>query len=148
MSTFDTATHKAIQVVLVGQPELRQYIANCKNLAALRQRIVLAKHLRPLSGEDVARYIEHRLAIASADRAAIGVRFDRAAFNRIHQVTRGIPRLINVVCDNALLLGFVNETRMIGSAIVNRVIEDLVPNFGSDSDSGVENPAMQLGLAA
>jgi general secretion pathway protein A len=132
----------------VGQPELRQYIATKKSLAALRQRIVLAKHLRPLSAEDVARYVEHRLSIASVDRGAVAVKFDRAAMHRIHQVTHGIPRLINVVCDNALLLGYVNETRMIGAAIINRVIEDLVPNFGNDSDSGVTGSSMQLGLAA
>lgn len=145
MSTFDTATAKAIQIVLVGQPELRQHIANTRRLAALRQRIVLAKHLRPLDMQDVIRYVEHRLRIASNEPTMPAVQFEAGAYNRIHQTTHGIPRLINVICDNALLMGFVGETRKISSAIVNRVIEDMVPNFGDDSDSGIETtPALGL----
>ncbi len=147
MSTFDTSTQKAIQIVLVGQPELRQHIANTRRLAALRQRIVLAKHLRPLDMQDVVRYVEHRIRIAGNDPTtpAPGVRFEAGAFNRIHQTTHGIPRLINVICDNALLMAFVSETRSIGATIINRVIEDMVPNFGDDSDSGISNtPALGL----
>jgi len=145
LSTFDTATQKLIQIVLVGQPELRQYIATRKNLAALRQRIVLAKHLRPLDAEDTARYIAHRLRVAAANVARPGIVFERGALNRVHQVSRGIPRLINVICDNALLLAYVKESRLVSAAIINRVAEDMVPNFGSDSDSGIgEVPMLSL----
>lgn len=145
MSTFDTSTHKAIQIVLVGQPELRQHIANTPRLAALRQRIVLAKHLRPLDSQDVVRYVEHRLRVASKVPTLPAVKFDHGAFNRIHQTTHGIPRLINVICDNAMLMGYVGETRLISAQIINRVIEDMVPNFSDDSDSGIKT-APQLGL--
>ncbi len=145
MSTFDTATQKAIQIVLIGQPELRQHIANTRRLAALRQRIVLAKHLRPLDQKDIILYVEHRLRVASNNPSVPAVRFEAGAYNRMQQTTHGIPRLINVICDNALLMGFVGETRSIGSAIVNRVIEDMVPNFGDDSDSGISTtPALGL----
>ncbi len=145
MSTFDTSTHKAIQIVLVGQPELRQHIANTPRLTALRQRIVLAKHLRPLDAEDVVCYVEHRIRVASNKPESPAVRFDRGALNRIHQTTHGIPRLINVICDNAMLMAYVSETRVIGSGIINRVIQDMVPNFGDDADSGIES-APALGL--
>lgn len=127
-SNFDTATQKMVQMVLVGQPELRQRIRHPK-LAALRQRIVVAKQVGPMSLIEVGQYIAHRIASASIDTQAPAVRFAGEAVSEIYQQTGGIPRLINVVCDNCLLLGFVKEAREIVPAMVRRVVEDMVPSF-------------------
>ncbi len=128
LSNFDTATEKLIQVVLIGQPELRDRMRSSR-LAALRQRIVLAKQLRPLSSSETAGYISHRLRAASQDREQVQVRFSPEAVQEIHRSTTGIPRLINTVCDNCLLLAFVREVREVTPAMVRRGLEDMVPNF-------------------
>lgn len=128
LSNFDTATDKLIQVVLIGQPELRHRIRSSR-LAALRQRIVLAKQLQPLNLQETAGYIQHRLRAASLDKDNVQVSFAPEAVAEIYRFTAGIPRLINTLCDNCLLLGFVRQVRQITPAIVKRVIEDMVPSF-------------------
>lgn len=128
LSNFDSTTDKMIQIVLVGQPELRQRLRGERH-AALRQRIVMAKQLQPLGLADTHAYIDHRLRAASNDPQNVGVVFDSDAIHEIYGVTGGIPRLINVACDNCLLLGYVRESYMIGPGIVQRVLEDMVPNL-------------------
>ncbi len=131
MSNLDTDTDKLVQIVLVGQPELRNRIRSGR-LSALRQRIVLAKELRPLSATETAGYIAHRLRAASRDAAKVAVNFEQPAIDLIHRHTGGIPRLINIACDNCLLLGFVRQAQSITPELVRRGLADMVPNF-SDS---------------
>ena len=128
LSNLDTPNQKLVQVVLVGQPELRQRIRQTA-YDALRQRIAMAKQLHPFEHEETSDYIAHRLGIASIDPQDIRVHFSPGAIREIHRVTGGIARLINVVCDNCLLLGFVKETRQIDTAMVHQVIQDMVPRF-------------------
>ncbi len=128
LSNFDTNTSKLLQLVLVGQPELRERVRR-PELAALRQRIVMAKQLNPLSLQDTADYITHRLRAASNDPDHVAVTFTGDAIESIYGQTRGTPRLINVVCDNCLLLGYVKQTRRITPSMVRRVIEDMIPSF-------------------
>ncbi len=129
VSNFDTNTTKLLQLVLVGQPELREQIASPR-LSALRQRIVMAKQLRPLGIQDMARYIAHRLKAASRDPKNVAVSFSGEAIAAMYDASQGTPRLINVICDNCLLLGFVKEQHRITPAMVRQVLDDMVPSFG------------------
>jgi general secretion pathway protein A len=143
ISNFDTNTTKLLQLVLVGQPELRDHIASPK-LSALRQRIVMAKQLRPLSIHDTANYIAHRLRAASNDPSHVTVSFSGEAISAMYDTTRGTPRLINVVCDNCLLLAFVKEQRRITPAMVRQVLEDMVPSFGAETTQSTDEPRLSL----
>ncbi len=126
LSNFDTCTQKPVQVVLIGQPELRTRLAG-PHMTALRQRIAMAKHLRPLSREDVGKYIEHRIRAASKDPENVKVSFDTQAVDAIHQYALGVPRIINMVCDNALLVGYVRQLAVIDYAVVDTVLDEMVP---------------------
>ncbi len=125
LSNLETPSQKLLQIILIGQPELRNIIQS-PPMAALRQRIVLSHHLNPLSLEDVALYINHRLAIAAAGSEPEAA-FDDRAILAIHQATGGVPRLINTVCDNSLLVGFVRSRKLIDAEIVAAVTEHMMP---------------------
>jgi general secretion pathway protein A len=133
ISNFDTDTAKLLQLILVGQPELRDRIAS-PAMSPLRQRIVMSKQLRPLSIHDTAGYIAHRIRAASSDKDNIGVSFAGDAIQTLYQFTRGVPRLVNVVCDNCLLVGYVREARRITPPVVRQVVDDMVPSFGMATD--------------
>lgn len=141
ISNFDTNTFKLLQLVMVGQPELRDRIGSAA-LSALRQRIVMSKRLRPLTIQDTAGYIAHRLRAASRDPQNVQVRFAADAIEGIFAFSRGVPRLINVVCDNCLLLGFVKESHTIDINMVRQVVADMVPSF----DQSIEADGMDSNL--
>ncbi|MEE9211263.1 MAG: AAA family ATPase [Phycisphaeraceae bacterium] len=143
LTNFDTASQKLLQVVLIGQPELRERIRSHK-FAALRQRIVLAKRLTPLNRRDTGDYIAHRIRVASIDPDSVHATFTPEAVQAVYDYTGGVPRLINVACDNCLLLGFVRETKQITPAIVKRVIDDMVPSFATDDWTAHPRPALSL----
>ncbi len=143
LSNLDSATARLIQIVLVGQPELRRRIASPQH-AALRQRIAMARQLRPLNAADTGRYINHRLTAAAVAADGCGISFDSEAINAIFAYTRGIPRLINAVCDNCLLLGMVKETFTITAAMVRQVTEDMVPQLDAPAPQE-QQPAPALG---
>jgi general secretion pathway protein A len=132
LSNFDQGTRKLVQVVLVGQPELRKRLSR-PALSALRQRIVMAKQLATLDAASTEAYIRHRLTVASDGREP-SVRFDDAAVEAVHRVSEGIPRLINVICDNCLLVGFVRRLSVIGAETVKRVSEDLLPQLEEEAE--------------
>jgi general secretion pathway protein A len=121
ISNLETERDKLVQIVLMGQPELRD-IVELPELKQLKQRIVLRYHLYPLSEKEAQTYIFHRLKCAGATG---NLKFSRTALDLIHQYSGGIPRVINILCDNALLLGFVQETRKISEPLVREVIRDL-----------------------
>jgi general secretion pathway protein A len=121
ISNLETERDKLIQMILMGQPELRDII-ELPELKQLKQRIVLRFHLYPLSERESQAYIFHRLKVSGADGS---LKFSRKALRAVYEYSGGIPRVINIVCDNALLLGFVQETRKISEAIVREVIRDL-----------------------
>jgi len=128
ISNFDTEQTKLLQLVLIGQPELRERL-NQESLAPLRQRIIIARKLRPLNANETARYIDHRLRVASEDPDELRVRFDPKAVQRIAAFTGGVPRLINAVCDHCLLLGMVQKTDTISRKMTERVIADMLPGL-------------------
>ena len=124
LSNIETTTAKLVQIVLLGQNELREMIREPR-LEALRQRLVLAHHLKPLSHFDTTRYLNHRLKIASKDSSPV-ITFDTAAIARIQEITGGIPRLINVTADNCLLVAYVRHQNRITTEIVDAVKQNLV----------------------
>ena len=121
LSNLETPRSKLLQIMLVGQPELKDMLAK-PELRQLRQRIVLRHHLRPLNGPECASYIDERLRLAGYTDKAL---FDRGALREIHEVAEGIPRLVNIVCDGALLLGFSRELAQIGRKAIAEVASDL-----------------------
>ncbi|HXV65235.1 MAG TPA: AAA family ATPase, partial [Vicinamibacteria bacterium] len=105
ISNLETDTEKLIQIVLIGQSELNDKLAQ-NDLRQLAQRITARYHLTPLEGRELKQYIRHRLAVAGG----IGqVDFTSGAFRAIRRYSKGIPRLINLICDRALLAGYVLE---------------------------------------
>jgi general secretion pathway protein A len=121
LSNLETPTSKLIQIILVGQPELIDLLAR-PELRQLRQRIVLRHHLRPFDARETEAYIEERLALAGFTGKGI---FTRAARKEIHAVTGGVPRLVNIVCDGALLTGYGREIRTLGPDVIQEVAGDL-----------------------
>jgi general secretion pathway protein A len=121
LSNLETPTSKLLQIILVGQPELVDLLAR-PELRQLRQRIVLRHHLRPFDERESDAYIDERLALAGYTGKGI---FNRGARREIHGVTAGIPRLVNVVCDGALLLGYSRQLNAIDTAVVREVATDL-----------------------
>ena len=110
-----------MQIVLMGQPELRQKLSQ-PELRQLRQRITVRYHLRPLDLAETTGYINHRLALAGANGTP---RFDDGAIKLVHEYSDGIPRLINAVCDKTLLAGFVVQTGLMTRKLVDLAIEEL-----------------------
>lgn len=108
----------SLQIVLAGQPELRAKLER-RELRQLRQRIGIRYHLTPLSREETGEYIEHRLSVAGArDRI-----FDRGAIQAAYEYSRGVPRVINTLCDRALLAGYAEGRRVVGRELVLTTIE-------------------------
>jgi general secretion pathway protein A len=144
LSNFDTPRDKMVQVVLIGEPELRDRLRHPR-LAALRQRIVLTKQLRPLNPIETAGYIAHRLRTASKDPEHVQASFDGAAISEVFRFTKGIPRLINIACDSSLLAGFVRGAREITGPIVRRGIQDVAPGLADATWTPAEiKPALSL----
>jgi general secretion pathway protein A len=124
---------RLVQIVLIAQPELREKLQEPK-WEPLRQRIVLSYHLDRLSADDTAGYVDHRLRVAAADGCLAA--FTPEAKRLIHEATDGIPRLINVLCDNALLVGYARGVHRIDPAIVSNVIRDMTCWGLQASDTG------------
>lgn len=125
LSNLETEKEKLLQIVLVGQPQLRDKL-NTPGLVQLRQRITIRFHIEGLEQEEVPQYIQHRLTIAGSPGKIV---IPPESIELIYSYTRGIPRLINIVCDKALLLGFVQETYFIGQELMQRSIEELEGQF-------------------
>src|SRR5262245_41430844 len=121
LSNIETPTSKLLQIMLVGQPELNEMLDR-PELRQLRQRIVLRHHLVPFSAEDLNHYVDERLRLAGYTGRGI---FKRAARKELFAVTGGVPRLINVVCDSALLLGYSRQLQVIGEDVVHEAAVEL-----------------------
>ncbi len=113
LTNLETASQKLLQIILIGQPELRDVLSRVE-LRQLAQRFTGRYHLDPLSKAETASYINHRLKVAGGS----GEFFTAAALREVHRLSGGIPRIINVVCDRALLGAFTQETHRIGPALV------------------------------
>ena len=127
ISNLETDDRKLIQIVLMGQPELRDRL-NDHSLRQLRQRITVRYHLRPLRFTEVKDYIRHRLHISGANGSPY---FSIAAVWRIFKYSNGIPRLVNAVCDKCLLAGFVHHSDAINFGLVARAVRELEGDFAT-----------------
>lgn len=113
LTNLETPTQKLLQIILIGQPELRELLDRTE-LRQLAQRITGRYHLEPLSREETRGYIRHRLRVAGA----AGEIFTGSALTEVHRLAAGIPRVINVTCDRALLGAYTQETRRVTAALV------------------------------
>ncbi|HJQ22772.1 MAG TPA: AAA family ATPase [Blastocatellia bacterium] len=132
LMNFETNSEKLLQVVLCGQPELAETL-NRPQLRQLKQRVSLRCSIKPLSVFEISKYIRFRLKQAGA--ANVGL-FDNAAVKLIGQVSQGIPRIINNICDNALLYGYAANSEVITREIVEEVVRalDLAPPAASENN--------------
>ena len=121
LSNLETPTSKLIQIMLVGQPEL-QALIDKPELRQLRQRIALRHQLRPFDGSELAEYVEGRLEKAGYTGRGV---FNKKALRELFRVTEGTPRLINNVCDGAMLLGYARQQSVIGADAIAEVARDL-----------------------
>lgn len=120
LSNLETEKDKLIQIVLVGQPELNHKL-DLYELRQLKQRVMVRFHIPPLDKSEIKDYINHRLNVAGAlDR----IKFSQEAAELIADFSQGTPRLINIICDRALLCGFVAESFNIDEAIVKKCIDE------------------------
>lgn len=134
LSNLETEQEKLIQIILVGQPELLEKIRT-PSMAQLDQRVSVRCTMADLNAEETERYIYHRLHVAGAQGR---VEFTGRALKKIHEASRGVPRRINLICDRALLAGFVSQSRKIDPSHVDQAIAAIE---GEDLDGGVEKPA-------
>jgi general secretion pathway protein A len=146
LSNLETETQKLLQIVLVGQPELRALLRR-PDLAQLNQRITIRWHLQALDRDETVAYIHHRLRIAGG-AAAVGV-FTPAACRLIHRYAGGVPRLINIAAHQALLIGFTRDQQTIDPATVRRAIAELRQHDGGPRGRRqILWPAVAVGLSA
>ena len=121
LSNLETDDRKLLQIVLMGQPELRDRL-NHPSLRQLRQRITVRYHLSPLKKFELSQYVQHRLQISGAQGPPF---FTWLALWRIFSYSQGIPRLVNALCDKCLLAGFVQQTERISFGLVCRAVREL-----------------------
>ena len=145
LSNLETSRYKLLQIILVGQPELADTLDSYE-LRQLGQRITLSCHLQPLSAGEVREYIEHRLHVAAVHDP--NVHFTRGAYRSIWRFSRGIPRLINIVCDRCLLTAFSRETHRITGRIARSAIGELNSRKETASSLGrlLQRPVTLLAL--
>lgn len=125
LSNLETEKEKLLQIILVGQPELLDKL-KMSSLRQLNQRIAVRYHILPLEKDEVKEYINHRLRMAScASNGHLPVQFTDPALDAIYQFSRGTPRLINIICDRALLAGFVFETQNIDEGIIHKCVREI-----------------------
>jgi general secretion pathway protein A len=138
LSNLETNTSKLLQIILVGQPELRDMLDSYK-LRQLRQRITLSWYLTPLNRKETREYIRHRVNIASKKAGDI---FTESAYRLIYKYSRGIPRLINIACDRALLTAYgLNQSKVTGS-IAGSALKELRTGGENTPGSFLNRPAL------
>jgi len=125
LSNLETDQRKLLQIVLLGQPELREKLDD-PGLRQLRQRITVRYHLAPLLRQEMEHYIQHRLQVVGANGRPS---FSRWALGSIYRYSGGVPRLVNAVCDKALLCGYVEGDDHLTRRHVRRAVRELEGNF-------------------
>ena len=120
LSNFETAQDKLLQILLVGQPELGARL-NATELRQIKQRVALRHHLTPLSYADCEKYIAKRLEIAGGSISLFGPK----AIDAVHNYSGGIPRLVNIICDNALLTVYALRKDKVEAGMIAEVAQDL-----------------------
>ncbi len=125
LTNLETARQKLLQIILIGQPELRDLLAR-NDLRQLAQRITARYHLEPLSRDEAISYIDHRLRVAGA----VGELFSPRAKREVYRLSQGIPRIINVICDRALLGAYVRERPRVDHILVREAAAEIAGRRG------------------
>ena len=120
LTNLETSKQKLLQIILIGQPELRELLAR-NDLRQLAQRITGRYHLEPLTREETDQYIEHRLKVAGA----LGEVFDAGAKRAVFKLSQGVPRLVNVICDRALLGAYSQGSRIVNRRLIHRAAAEI-----------------------
>jgi general secretion pathway protein A len=145
LTNLETSERKLLQIILIGQPELRNMVAQ-PALEQLAQRVIARFHLQALSAAETAQYVQHRLEVSGLAGASP---FDAAALRRVHQLARGVPRRINLLCDRALLGAYAQGQRQVKRATLNKAAAEV---FDQASPPRLRHVrwiwALGLGLAA
>jgi type II secretory pathway predicted ATPase ExeA len=115
LTNLETNTKKLLQVILIGQPELQQLLQR-RDLRQLAQRITARYHLLPLTKLELTQYIQHRLSVAQCTRQL----FNKAAISALHKISKGIPRVVNLLCDRALIIAYGKNDTVIGKKIIHQ----------------------------
>lgn len=138
LSNLETPRSKLLQIMLVGQPELDRKL-DAPELRQLRQRIVLRYKLRPFDERETETYVEERLRLAGYTGKRI---FRKSAWRELYRCTGGVPRLINIVCDGALLEGFARQEALIDGEVIRGIAEELhlLPTEAEEADRKPEPP--------
>lgn len=121
LTNLETHADKLLQIILLGQPELRATLAR-PELRQLSQRVTARYHLEPLNAAETAAYVRHRLAVAGSERCP----FSAAALKRLYRTSGGVPRLINIIADRAMMAGYAREQSRIGPGLVNAAAREVV----------------------
>ena len=122
LTNLETPTQKLLQIILLGQPELREMLDR-PELRQLSQRITARYHLTPLDALETETYVRHRMAVAGCVR----VPFSRLGIKALYHRSGGVPRLINIIADRALMAGFAREQDSLGERLVNRAADEALP---------------------
>lgn len=141
LSNIETPSEKLLPLVLVGQPEFAERL-NQPSLRQLKQRVALRCHLGTLNAAETAAYIAGRVRIAGGEASTL---FTREAIDEVHRFSRGIPRTISVICDNALVSGFATGTRPVGAEIIREVCADFDLTAPAAAPAPAEPPASRNG---
>jgi general secretion pathway protein A len=144
LTNLETNERKLLQIVLIGQPELREMLAR-PELEQLAQRVIARFHLDALSEAETTQYVRHRLAIAGRSTAPP---FDRRAMRRIHRLSRGVPRRINLLCDRALLGAYASGRAQVDGRVVDKAAAEVFGDTPATSVRLGRTVAWGLGLAA
>ncbi|MES2999822.1 MAG: AAA family ATPase [Pseudomonadota bacterium] len=131
LTNLETRERKLLQIILIGQPELRTMLAR-PELEQLAQRVIARYHLGALTPAETGRYVQHRLEVAGLSRP---LPFERGALKRIHELARGVPRRINLLCDRALLGAFANSQATVDRATVDKAAAEVF-DVGADGVGG------------
>ncbi|HRZ87333.1 MAG TPA: AAA family ATPase [bacterium] len=126
LSNLETEKEKLIQIILVGQPEFRDMLAQPK-LLQLNQRISVRFHIPPLTRDEARQYIEHRIRVAGG----ADIVFTDRAHAIVYAQSGGIPRMINIICDYALIAGFIAETKEISEKVMQRALQEMRGTAGA-----------------
>ena len=140
LTNLETTTEKLLQIILIGQPELIRLLDRQK-LRQLAQRVTARYHLTPLSKGETHAYIRHRLDVAGGSDAIFG----EAALRQVHRLSGGVPRLINVICDRALLGAYTQDRKHVDAAIVRRAASEVL---GRRAERPLARSLLRLGAAA
>ena len=131
LTNLETSKEKLLRIMLIGQPELSALLAR-PDLRQLASRITARYHLTPLSAAETREYIEHRLRVAGAQSEI----FPQAAIQKVYQYARGVPRLINIICDRALLGAYAQQTRKVSPQIVSKAATEALGQLPGDHEIG------------